>query len=266
MSGIEFYRDRSLPFLEVKLCSDQSASYKKHFHEEYSLGVIDEGESTVWVDGHNLDVEAGRLIWIPPYMPHACNPQETSDWRYKMLFFHPDWVQGVVQDKVPARKAFLADKEENRHCRSLLNRLVYGMRSKHTPLEIESAAIGLINAILPARTADERQSDAYKLMPHMVRVKQYLHEHYLEGITLERLEQVSGISRFHLIHSFKKEHNIPPHAYQNLLRINFAKKQLGKERPISDIAVEAGFYDQSHFTRLFKHFVGVTPQKYVNSL
>ncbi|UUZ86208.1 helix-turn-helix domain-containing protein [Paenibacillus sp. P26] len=38
-----------------------------------------------------------------------------------------------------------------------------------------------------------------------------------------------------------------------------------QRRPISDVAVDAGFYDQSHFTRMFAHFVGVTPQKYAVS-
>jgi AraC-like DNA-binding protein len=33
-------------------------------------------------------------------------------------------------------------------------------------------------------------------------------------------------------------------------------------RPISEIALEAGFYDQSHFTNVFRRFLGTTPQRY----
>ncbi|MFE5322389.1 AraC family transcriptional regulator [Paenibacillus sp. NPDC056579] len=266
MTAIAFYRERSLPFLELKLCTDKSASYKKHFHEEYSLGVIEEGSSTVWCDGRHLDVEAGRLIWIPPYLPHACNPQESSDWRYKMVFFHSDWVHGVIRDAMPARQPFLPDHSTNGLGLGLLNRLAACMTRNLSPLETESSAIALLKAIFPSAAVEGKRSDASVLKPHMIRVKDYLHEHYLEPITLEELERVSGVSKYHLIHSFKKEHNIPPHAYQNMLRINYAKKQLSPERSISDVALEAGFYDQSHFTRLFKHFAGVTPQHYRSSL
>ncbi|KLI00397.1 hypothetical protein AA984_00325 [Brevibacillus formosus] len=40
---------------------------------------------------------------------------------------------------------------------------------------------------------------------------------------------------------------MPPHAYQNLLGINHTKVELAKKRPIANIAVETGFYDQSQF-------------------
>ena len=267
LSGVSFYRDTSLAFFEVKVCNSKSISYKKHFHEELSIGVIDKGESKVWCDGQQLQVEAGRIIVIPPYLPHACNPEEGSDWKYKMLFFHMDWVHHLLGDEARLHAPFLLENKVNPHCKDLLNQFVHCMSSQKTPLETETVAIHLIHTIIQRDTVEALHvHDSAKAKKDMQEIKDYLHEHYLEPITLEKLESVSGLSKFHIVHLFKKANKIPPHAYQNLLRINFAKKELRKKRPIAEIAIEAGFYDQSHFTRVFKQVVGVTPQKYPSPL
>lgn len=65
---------------------------------------------------------------------------------------------------------------------------------------------------------------------------------------------------------YKKGTHLPPHAYQNLLRINHAKKELKKRRSIAEIAVDAGYYDQSHFIKAFAKIVGATPQAYAISV
>ena len=43
--GIEFYRDASLPFFELKLCAEEEVHYKRHSHEECSLGILQQGET-----------------------------------------------------------------------------------------------------------------------------------------------------------------------------------------------------------------------------
>ena len=46
------------------------------------------------------------------------------------------------------------------------------------------------------------------------------------------------------------------------LRIEFARRQLAGDASLSTIAAAAGFCDQSHFTRLFKQYMGLTPAEY----
>lgn len=268
MSNMFFYRDPSLPFIELKWCDGQKVPYKKHFHEELSIGVIDEGSTRVWCDGRELKVEAGKLICFPPYLPHACHPDALPDWKYKMLFIRPDWVHRLFGEETDFHSFFLFEEEKNKRCKPLFDRCAWNFRNKCTPLEIETSVIRLLQTVYDKnddgseqKHHEPKESDRIALQ----RVKAYLHEHFAEQVTLETLEAVSGISRFHLVHSFKKENKIPPHVYQNLLRINFAKKELCKCRPISEIALDAGFYDQSHFTKTFTRCVGVTPQKYAVS-
>ena len=96
-------------------------------------------------------------------------------------------------------------------------------------------------------------------------MKQYLDHHYKDRITLDILQGISGISKFHLIRLFAESYHLAPHAYQNLLRINYAKEQ-AQGKAIADVAVETGFYDQSHFTRAFAGCVGTTPLRYAKAV
>ena len=60
---------------------------------------------------------------------------------------------------------------------------------------------------------------------------------------------------------FKEATGLPPHQYVILRRVERAKQflQAGTDLSLTEVALRAGFSDQSHFSRHFKRFVGVTP-------
>jgi AraC-like DNA-binding protein len=55
---------------------------------------------------------------------------------------------------------------------------------------------------------------------------------------------------------------LPPHRYHLQLRIDAAKRKLAAGESIVQVAIDLGFSDQSHFTRLFSRVVGATPAQY----
>lgn len=82
-------------------------------------------------------------------------------------------------------------------------------------------------------------------------------------ISLADLADASGISRFHLTRLFKKHFGLSPIAYLERTRIERTKDLiLRAEMSLAEVALTAGFADQSHFTRRFKHYVGHTPGMY----
>lgn len=80
-----------------------------------------------------------------------------------------------------------------------------------------------------------------------------------ENITLDRLAGECEMSRFQLIRAFNRRIGVSPHQYQVHVRVRRAKYLLRRGLPLKDVAAQCGFSDQSHFTRLFKKHVGVTP-------
>lgn len=91
------------------------------------------------------------------------------------------------------------------------------------------------------------------------RARDYLLEHFTEPVSLERLAEVSGINRFHLLRVFRREFGVTAHEYQRHLRLARASRLLASGWTPSRAAYEAGFCDQSHLTRQLKALTGVTP-------
>lgn len=81
-------------------------------------------------------------------------------------------------------------------------------------------------------------------------------------ISLNRLSSIAGISKYHLLHSFTRQKGISPYSYLETVRISRAKKLLEQGESPLEAAFATGFYDQSHFTNLFKKFIGLTPRQY----
>lgn len=263
MSGVQFYRDEDLPFFELKLCDALSKlSYKKHAHEEYSLGIVDTGGSSFWCEGKLTEVYQKTLVFIPPDMVHACNPRSDNPWKYKMLFLHANWVKGFIEREGGCTVNYPIVKGVSNHKSfNMVNRMVINLTSPMSPLEKEANILALLKqAVWDGKLAENTHRKSAQ--PQLNVIKDYLHSRFLEKITLDQLEQVSGLNKFYIIRSFKEVFSIPPHTYQTMLRINYAKKQLRKHRSIVEVAHEAGFYDQSHFYKVFKSHIGVSPESY----
>ncbi|MDX6281554.1 MAG: hypothetical protein QOH03_2625 [Kribbellaceae bacterium] len=93
-------------------------------------------------------------------------------------------------------------------------------------------------------------------------VRGYLEENYAATVSLDELARMVSLSPFHLARLFREEVGMPPHAFQLQLRLTRAKDLLRQGRPVSEVAIETGFFDLSHFTRHFKRHVGISPGRY----
>ena len=79
-------------------------------------------------------------------------------------------------------------------------------------------------------------------------------------LTLQEIAAEVGISVSHFSRALRTSVGLPPHQWLLRQRIS-AAKQLMTVRGLSlaEIAIAAGFANQSHFTRVFSSFVGVSP-------
>ena len=99
------------------------------------------------------------------------------------------------------------------------------------------------------------------------RVVEKLNDEFAETPTTETLASEADVHPVHLAAVFRKFHQQTIGEYVQNLRINRASELLlQKEIPLCDIAYSTGFSDQSHFTRIFKRYVGITPGAFRKSL
>jgi len=84
-------------------------------------------------------------------------------------------------------------------------------------------------------------------------------------IRVEELARIAGLSAQQVSRAFRREHARTPYAFVLEIRIAHAKSLLAAGAVIADVAADAGFADQSHFTRHFRRLVGMTPREYLQA-
>lgn len=92
------------------------------------------------------------------------------------------------------------------------------------------------------------------------RICEFIEEHIGEKISLGALSSVAGLSPNHFARAFQQSVGIPPHQYLLRRRLEHVGQMLRETRlPLSQIALAAGFSDQSHLARHFRRMTGVSP-------
>lgn len=136
-----------------------------------------------------------------------------------------------------------------------------------TPLQAQSCALELVARMVTELLDDPRPARAKPDDAKAIeRARECLHDADDDWVDLTTLADQAGISRFHLLRSFKQKYGLPPHAYQIGLRIGKAQRLLRRGLPAAQVAVECGFTDQSHLTRHFKKTLGVTPGRFARDV
>jgi len=91
---------------------------------------------------------------------------------------------------------------------------------------------------------------------------EFIQDCYSERLTLDRLAEAAGVSRYAVLRAFRRDVGIPPYAFVTQVRVDHAKRLLREGVAVSAVSQRVGFADQSHLTRHFKRLMGVTPGAY----
>ncbi|MFT5471511.1 MAG: AraC-like DNA-binding protein [Verrucomicrobiales bacterium] len=131
--------------------------------------------------------------------------------------------------------------------------------SKSPLFDLKGKVFGLVGFMRPIATPEAQRTHFQELS----RVIEFLEDHFVGEITVERLAEIAGISVPHFNRRFRQLLRLSPMEYVLSLRIQEAQRLLSTtDLTIGDIALAAGFYDQSHFTKRFRKLTGLTPLRY----
>ncbi|WP_018152679.1 AraC family transcriptional regulator [Leeia oryzae] len=264
--ALYFKRSSSLPVVELRRANHSAACYDTHTHDEFSFGVIDAGEACYTNHGTPQRIHQGMTVLINPGTAHACNPDRGQRWSYRMLFVETAWMarlqqetgQAGAQDYMPFSRTSLT----SRTALADFNALYAALLEEGNPLAAESQ---LIHFLMTHGFTQMGDSPVLQLAPNLRQARELIMDQLTDNLSLDSISEVAGISRYHLIRSFKQRFGQTPHAYQLDQRINRAKHLLRNGESIVAVAQQLGFADQSHFQRHFKRRLATTPKHYQQS-
>ncbi len=140
-------------------------------------------------------------------------------------------------------------------------RLVSELRAPDAAAPLAAEGLGLELLAAVSRDTDEpplRRSPAW-----LRSAEELLRTRLGDCIGLSELAEMIAVHPAHLARAFRVRYGVSVGEYGRRVRIEWAAAEVARgDRPLAEIAVEAGFADQSHFTRLFKRHMGTTPAKF----
>jgi AraC family transcriptional regulator len=128
------------------------------------------------------------------------------------------------------------------------------------PLAAEGFALELL-----AATSREATPELRRRRPPawLSSAEELLRGSLCDCVRLSEVAAAVGVRPTHLARVFRTYYGVSVGEYGRRLRLAWAAAEIARtDTPLAAIAAEAGFADQSHFTRLFKHYVGTTPARY----
>lgn len=126
---------------------------------------------------------------------------------------------------------------------------------------------GLVLEMLAA--VSRKQIDVPEPRPPrwLQQVKELLHAHFLDDLSLAAIAQEAGVHPVHLCREFRRHYASTVGQYIRRLRMEYAcQMMLNPDISLGEIASAAGFADQSHFARSFKRLVGMPPAAFRSKL
>lgn len=239
--------------------------YPWHWHEEIQISALEEGPGFLYFRGAEHPTPPGSLLFVPPGEVHTNRHATPGGCTYRTLNVGPDLVSRAFGDLSGAERAFslrqpvVQDRELFRLFVTTHQRL-----EDHPPRVVTDGLLMRLLDELLQRTSSLRRREGLGREEHLAirRAREYLAQHYSETVSLEELSRVANLSPYHLHRVFTRETGLSPHAFQTQVRLSRAKTLLNQGKPLRTVAAETGFADQSHFTREFKRFVGLTPGAY----
>jgi len=244
-------------------------SFAPHYHEAFAIGVVEEGAlSNSFRCKFQGVVTQGEIISIFPGDVHTGRPVGDQGVAYRMMYLPSKIISEIFQvefiEDEMIKQSFKKEKINNNQIHQFVCLHQILQDSERSQIEQECMLVSTLVRLFNSHNKYENPGRV-RMENHrgIDIVRDYLCFNYSENITLNQLSAMASMSPYHFLRIFQKQVGSSPHAFQTQLRIEQAKRLIIQEERVTDVGVQVGFYDQSHFIKSFKSLVGVTPGKYL---
>ncbi len=265
-----FWHAPDIGDLELLKATYISHTFSRHTHPGYVIGMIESGVEVFYYRGETYAAMPGDVVVINPDEVHTGHSGNKQGWTYRMLYPAVQTLKMVADamaDRPVEMPWFPEAVIKDRPLAARIRQLHVLLERSTSSLERQVCYYDVMGELIRTKAGNAPASKKQGFERQAVKkARQLIHDTLSENISLETISDHAGLSTFYFARIFRQHTGLPPHAYRKQQRIQRAKQLLRARMPISQVAVETGFADQSHLTRHFKQIVGVTPGQYTPPL
>ena len=223
-----------------------------------------EGTAIYSINGESHRVEAGELLVIPKGTVRAGSNTDVPHRKYTVLFNLADDTNSDAERLLHSH--FMRMKISNyEYVLKRFSRL-FEDRWEAKPFH-ESICLGILIELLGIAKREPVSQSLEPIKFYLARkIQQELQVHYRESIQICDLAELIGRSPNYTIAMFKRAIGLTPIEYIHQLRVQEASSLLLESTmTVTEISDYLGFYDTSHFYRVFKKVMKESPSAYIEN-
>jgi AraC-like DNA-binding protein len=243
-----------------------------HWHTNLELIWVKTGRLTLTLDNRTLLLQKGEIAIVNSEVVHGAAPQTCV---YECIVFNLAFLKtgnlacDAFLDDLLSHNAYLHEKPTDETALALIRNLFLEISLNQVGTEFK--VLGLFHSFL-GEMQQKNQFTAYlpptnghdeKKVVKLKTVLKYIRENFAKDITLEDMSAIAGFSSKYFCKFFKDMTGTTPINYLLTYRIErAARKLLGSDLSVTQIAFDCGFNDLSYFIKTFKAFKHTSPKEY----
>ena len=219
---------------------------------------------TLHIKENDIILNEKTLALINPYQIHSASKKDENSEGLYALYVDKEWVQKLQYELFCSEEYLLFPNVliEKISVYTDFMKLCKNLLEDDFSIKKEEEIVEFISTLM-LENYDEKSLFTTSIL--FCDIKLYIDENIGLNLSLEEISNQFLITPFHLIRIFKKELQLTPYQYILNQKVNLAKELLLQNISISEVAISAGFNDQSHLYKYFKQIFSYSPKEYQDS-
>ena len=243
---------------------DSAQQFGRHWHDTYGFGFLEHGAQE-WFSGRGIvRGYPGEVITTNPGEVHDGRPLGPPTRRWRILYIDVDVMTTLTAPErghAEITSPVIKDPLLVRILQGLFSRLErWNSRPPHArpvdSLAFEEALVASCVRLMARHGATRWRDVPSRDLQH---IRERLADDSARCPSLADLARLTGLSRYQVLRRFERAYGLPPHAWLLRRRAERARVLIRDGCTLAVAAVETGFADQSHMTRVFARQFGFTP-------
>lgn len=252
------------------------SQYRFHTHDFFEIYLLISGEVSIYLEEYVLTPIPGTVIVFPPgYMHRAVKEETDTPYERMYIYVSRDCLRQMgiqvfsplqVLEQCAQHHRFLHQVDPGlfQQCQMIFGEVLAtstGILENHQKL-IDRCKVTIALASLCKAFRDTQDAGILPPNHRVARLIAYINEHLAEDLSLNYLETVFYVSKYHMLREFKTYTNRTLHQYVISKRVILAKKLMQSGHSPTDVFSRCGFQEYSGFYRAFKNETHMTPHAY----
>lgn len=224
--------------------------------DDYFLIYVTNGIFNTEIDGVTYHLKKGAVVLYPPKYKYHYWGEPPS--RYSCAHFTGSYAETLLTDLGFPLAPYALESEFSPKIEALFDKMMV-QNMTNAPFLQHSLAC-LLEEILLTVAIGRMKSNGHRTFKKSIK---YINANYTEKIKIPHLAKLEGISNSRYITLFSKEMGKTPSEYIIELRLGRARELLlSTDMAINLIGASVGYKDQYFFSKLFKKYIGMSPNTY----